>query len=106
MNYSIGKKGDIIGKIKINKGDSDFVNGILGTNADILLKKGEESNVEKIIEIPGSINAPINKDQKIGRVTLKKEGNNIANFDIVCEKSIKRANFLNNILRAIKYWFK
>jgi len=106
MNYSIGKKGDIIGKIKINKGDSDFVNGILGTNADILLKKGEESNVEKIIEIPGSINTPINKDQKIGRVTLKKEGNNIANFDIVCEKSIKRANFLNNILRAIKYWFK
>lgn len=106
VNYSAGKKGEVIGEIKINKGDSDFVNGVLGTNADILLKKGEESNVEKIIELPGSINAPVDKNQKIGRVTLKKNDKSIGHFDIVCEKSIKKASFFNNIFRAIKYWFK
>ena len=105
VNYSSGKKGDLIEKVKVIKGDSDFANGILKENADVLLKKGEESNIEKIIDIPDTINAPINKNQKIGEVILQKNGNNIAYFDIICEKDIKKAGFLNNIIRAVRYWF-
>lgn len=106
INYSFGQKGDIVKKVRVNKGDSDFINGVLEANADILLKKGEENSIEKIVKIPDSIAAPILKEQKIGEVILKKNGENVASFHVISDKDIKKAGFINNIRRAIRYWFK
>lgn len=105
INYSLGLKGDLIKKIKISKGDCDFVNAVLKDNANILLKKEEEQSIEKIIELPEVVKAPLEKNQQLGKIIVKKNGETIASFQIVCDKDIKKASFFNNIKRAVKYWF-
>ncbi len=106
VNYSIGQAGDQVRRIKVTKGDSDYVNGIFLYNADVMIRKGEEGNIEKFVHLPDQINAPISKGQKIGEIILKKDGKNLIIFEIVSDKAIKKASFIDNIRRAIKYWFR
>lgn len=105
INHSYGKKGDLIKQIKVNKGDSDNINAVLEANADILLKKGEEKGLEKIINLPDAIAAPLSQGQKIGEMIIIKDGEQIALFNLISDKEIEKASFVNNVIRAIKYWF-
>ncbi len=105
INHSFGKKGELVSKLKVNKGDSDFINAVFETNADVLLKKGEEQSIEKTIELPDSIAAPISKGQKIGELIVKKDGKKIASYNIISDAEVEKGSFINNIIRAIKYWF-
>ena len=105
ISHSFGKKGELVSKIKVNKGDSDFINAVFETNVDVLLKKGEEQSIEKAIELPDSIAAPISKGQKIGELIVKKDGEKIAFYNIVSDAEVEKGSFINNIIRAIKYWF-
>ncbi len=105
VNHSFGKKGELVKQVKVNKGDSESVDAVFETNADILLRKGEEKGLEKIFDLPDAIAAPLKQGQKIGEITIKKDGEQIASFNIISDKDIGKASFVNNILRAIKYWF-
>ncbi len=105
VNHSFGKKGETVKQIKVNKGDSDNVNAVFETNTDILLKKGEEKGIEKIFELPDTIAAPVTLGQKIGEMIIKKDGEKVASFNLVSDKDINKASFVNNVIRAIKYWF-
>lgn len=105
LNYSLGKKGDIIKKVSVGKGDRDHLNAVFETDADLLLKKGEEKSIEKILELPNKIPAPISKGQKIGEVIVRQNGQDISSFQIVSDDNIKKATIINNLKRAIRYWF-
>lgn len=105
VNHSFGKKGETVKQIKVNKGDSDNVNAVFETNTDILLKKGEEKGIEKIFELPDTIAAPVTLGQKVGEMIIKKDGEKVASFNLVSDKDINKASFVNNVIRAIKYWF-
>lgn len=105
LNYSLGQKGDIVKKVSINKGDKDHVNAIFEINADLLIKKGDEKSLEKIVKIPNRISAPISKGQKLGEVIIRQKGQDIANFQIISDDNINKATILNNLKRAIRYWF-
>lgn len=104
INYSLGQKGDIVKKIRIGKGNRDYVNGIFEGNADLLLRKGEEKDIEKIMNIPDKILAPVYKGQKLGEVIIKYKGQNIMNFQVISDDDIKKANLINNIKNAIRCW--
>lgn len=104
INYSLGQKGDIVKKIRIGKGNRDYVNGIFEGNADLLLRKGEEKDIEKIMNIPDKIVAPVYKGQKLGEVIIKYKGQNITNFQVISDDDIKKANLINNIKNAIRCW--
>lgn len=105
VNHSFGKKGETVKQIKVNKGDSDNVNAVFETNTDILLRKGEEKGIEKIFELPDTIAAPVTLGQKVGEMIIKKDGEKVASFNLVSDKDINKASFVNNVIRAIKYWF-
>lgn len=106
LNYSLGQKGDIVKKVSIDKGDKDYVNAVFETNADLLIKKGEEKSIEKILKLPNRIPAPISKGQKIGEVIIRQNGQDISSFQIVSDDNIKKATIINNLKRAIRYWLE
>ena len=66
-NYSykeFAKAGDCLKQINVNKGIDSYINLVYEENAGALIKKGEDKNIEEIINLNDNISAPIAKGQK------------------------------------------
>ena len=63
------KKDDILNTISINKGIIDTIDVVFENNAGVLIKKGDDKNIEQTITIDENISAPIQKGQKLGTAT-------------------------------------
>ena len=103
-SVTIGKKGDIVAQTKVNKGSEEFTNIVLGRDSFILVPEGSSSNVEKEINIPETIDAPIEIDRVIGELILQIDGKTIDKVDLVCEKKIEKANVLDMIKKIINMY--
>ena len=106
-NYSykeLAKKGTIIKEIEIEKGITPKTNAVVENDIGTLIKKGEEKNIEQIINIDDKIVAPINEGQKIGEIAYKLNGAEIAKVNIVCEKKIEKKTFFTIATHLYKNW--
>ena len=63
------KKDDILNTISINKGIIDTIDVVFENNAGVLIKKGDDKNIEQTITIDENISARIQKGQKLGTAT-------------------------------------
>ena len=63
------KKDDILDTISINKDVSPTVDVVFENNAGIIIKKGDDKNIEQTITIDENILAPVQKGQKLGTAT-------------------------------------
>lgn len=106
LNYSVGRKGDIVKKIKVNKGNLNYVEIVFEKDADLLLKKGEEKDLKKVLILPKEILAPISQGEKLGEVVVKKQGKDIGHFNLVSNSDIQKASFINNIKKSLHYWIR
>ena len=102
--YSIGKKGDIIKTIKVSKGNKDEINVILDNDINVLVKKGEEKQIERKLILPDKLSAPIFKGDKLGEIEVLKDGEKIQSISLIAQEDVAKATFLNNIYKAIRYW--
>lgn len=62
-----------------------FLKVLYGT----LLKKGEDKNIEEIINIQDSISAPISKSQKLGEISYVLNGETIGKANLIAENDVK-----------------
>lgn len=67
VTYS--NKGDIVQSINVEKGISSNVDVVFGSNAGTLIPKGQSSNITTTINLPDTIQAPIEEGQVLGNVT-------------------------------------
>lgn len=105
-SYSAGKRGDIVGEVKVAKGEKQKLNAVCNSDISLLLKKGSEKDLEKVINISETITAPIDKGQEIGELILKKGNNEIGRYPIVAEEDIPKASFINNLKKSFFYLFR
>ena len=63
-----------------------FLKVLYGT----LLKKGEDKNIEEIINIQDSISAPISKSQKLGEISYVLNGETIGKANLIAENDVKK----------------
>ena len=103
-SITIGKKGDPIGIIPVEKGKTNEVNVIFNKDAFILLPKGSQSNIEREYILPDSLVAPIEENSKIGELLIKLDGKVIDKIELVSKESVESANFIDmfkNIMRNL-----
>ena len=62
-----GKKGDLVKSITVDKGISSNVDAILSDNAGAIIEKGQENNVEQVLNLEENLHAPIEEGQKVRR---------------------------------------
>lgn len=61
-NYSyiqFAKKDSILCPINVTKGVSSVVNGVYAEDSGTLMQKGTDKNVEQVISVPDTIQAPV-----------------------------------------------
>lgn len=104
-SLTIGRKGDIVDKIIVQKGSKEEVDVSLEKDAYILLPINSTKEVEKEILLPKSVDAPVKKGEKIGDMILSIEGKEVEKINLVFNDSIDSAGFkdmfkktLNNFL--------
>lgn len=107
-NYQIvvivKKNEEIKKQITIINGNIDHVTGISKDEYAILLKKDENKTVEKKINVPNTIRAPIKKGQTIGDMMLYKEGKQIGKVVIITNQDVLAASLWDNMNKIIKRW--
>ena len=92
-NYGLYKvDGEVISGIPVQKGVKDSVDAEYSGFASIL-KKDLKKNIEKVIELPKSLEAPVKKGDVIGKVLYKLDGKDVGQSDILAMQDVEQISF-------------
>ena len=92
-NYAVNTQitaGDEVQKIAVEKGVDKEVGVVAGDSCSTLVKKGQEDNITKEIKIDEMITAPIEAGQKIGTMTISRDGEVIADIDLNASSTVEK----------------
>ena len=107
-NYScksFGKKGDVVTSARINKGLTSEIDLVLENDANVLIKKGNDSNVEQVLTINENIQAPINKGDILGKVNYTLNNEVLLEINLIASSSVQKNNLWNLTASIYRKWF-
>lgn len=107
-NYSykeFGKKGEVIGSIAIEKGVSQTVEVVLESDSGTLLPKGKDKSVVQEVQMEENRKAPIEKNQKVGEVVYKLDGEIIGKSNIIAKEKVEKMNLITMCQNIFEKWF-
>jgi|Deesub1362A_J573_1020465.scaffolds.fasta_scaffold09810_2 D-alanyl-D-alanine carboxypeptidase (penicillin-binding protein 5/6) len=96
------KKGEEIGKVRVEKGKLPEVIAISEQTLNTIMKRGEESEIEKKIELKEKIEAPVKKGEILGKAYALKNGKIINEVNLIAAFEVKRATFVDIIKKFLK----
>lgn len=105
-NISFGKKDDIVGIVKVQKGIISEIKAILEEDASLFIEKSKSSQVIQNISFNETVEAPIQKGTIIGQVTYSVGDNVVKTMNIVADQSVEKLNFINMTTNLYSNWFK
>lgn len=100
------KSGDIIRSVEVDKGAYTTVNVLYEQDACTLIKKGEEKNIEQIINLEDNILAPVYKGQKLGEIQYILNDEIINSVNLVAENDVKKSSILSISEKLFLRWFR
>jgi len=89
----------LLGNIKVNNAKNTDVEIFPINDTYILSRKDSLLTIEVIVD--DNLKAPINKGQKVGKVIINNNGQNIKEVDVVIGRDVEKANFLVRIYRYL-----
>ena len=98
------KKGDIFSNIEINKGINNNIDLEFENNSGVLLKKGEDKNIEQVVEIDENICAPIEKGQKLGSISYALDGETLTSCNLIANQSVDKINLFTMGKKVFYNW--
>lgn len=99
----VAQKGEVAQEIPVEKGKVNKVNVISKDSLNVLVKKGDENNIKKEINLPKAIKAPFVKGEKVGEIVVKNlEGKNIGKVDLVTENEVVGASIIDMLGKILK----
>ncbi len=101
----LANKGEVVKSIAVNKGIEASVNGILESKSGVLIKKGQDKEIQQVLELPDIISSPILEGQPIGSITYTLDGKEVGKVNIVAEKSVPKNTAFNMIENIYAKWF-
>lgn len=103
-SVKLSTKDEIIKEVQVEKGTNQYINAIYNDDKYYIVPKGTEDNLTQEINIPDTIQAPINKGDKIGEIIYSYNGDIIDTVDVVSEQDVKKMTFLNISSLILKRW--
>lgn len=103
--FTIEDGGVSAGEIPVEKGIELEVGSYVEKNSEFLLKKSDYEKIERVVEIPESLEAPVEKDTVIGMVKYVLDGEELGSVSILTDSGTERAGFFKLLWRKILSWF-
>ncbi|SFX02922.1 D-alanyl-D-alanine carboxypeptidase (penicillin-binding protein 5/6) [Thermoactinomyces sp. DSM 45891] len=106
-NYTFYKKGDLIAKVEVDKGDPEEMLIRAHHSMSILMKKGEDpKQYTKVVHFK-ELKAPIKQGETIGTIDFtNKEGKVVTHLEITSSRDIQEASLWNAIQKVFTDIFK
>ena len=101
----LATRGTVLKEADVNKGVNAKVNLVLESDVGVLLKKGEDKNIEQTVNIEENIVAPVQEGKKVGEVVYSLNGEEIGRSNVVAEKTIEKKTFFSIASYVYKKWF-
>lgn len=99
-SITIGKKGETIVNIPLEKGDEISIDLILERDAYALIPKDNKGKVDKEVKYPDKILLPIEKGQIIGELLISIEGKEIDRINLIAKNDVNSAGLLKLLKRT------
>jgi D-alanyl-D-alanine carboxypeptidase (penicillin-binding protein 5/6) len=105
-SVTIGRKGDVIGKVLVQKGTSQYLEAVLERDAYLLLPKGQSKEITKEIVLPDYVNTPIKTGDIIGQLIIKVEGQEMDKVNLVAKNDVGRATLKNMLFKIFMNYIR
>ncbi|MBZ2173773.1 D-alanyl-D-alanine carboxypeptidase [Schnuerera sp. xch1] len=101
-SIAIGRKGDVIDRVLVYKGDAQYTEAVLERDSFLLLPKGSTGNVTKEIVLPDFIESPIEEGEEIGQLIIKVDGKEMDRVKLVSIKRVGKATLKEMFKKTLK----
>lgn len=91
----------LFGEVEIIRGVQESIRPVVTGVVPLTLKAGEKSQLETEIELCENAQAPIEKNQTLGTVTLKIGEREIASYNLVSENFVEKTNIGHIMVRFL-----
>lgn len=92
----------LIGEVEILRGTSESIKPVINGIEPLTLKSGEKSRIETEISLSENVEAPIEKNQTLGTVTLKIDDKEIAKYNLVSDIYVEKTNLGHIMIRFLR----
>ncbi len=92
-----------IDKLDVWLGKEDQVEVYINKDVYKIIKKAQKRLLKISINYTGPIEAPIKKDQVVGKLKVIYDENNIGEYDLLASKDIKKVNMFSRLLKSLNY---
>lgn len=104
-NRVIYKKGQLIGRIQVDKGEKSMIEVRSPRQFSVLMKKGENAADYRTGIQWEKLKAPIRKGDLLGAVEVVKEGKTVSRMELVSARDIPKAGLWSLLKRTAKKMF-
>ncbi len=99
------KKNQIIKPdIRVTGGKEEYINGIISSNVNFLIKSDESTEFVQDIEIDEKITAPLEKGEKIGTLTIRQDDRIIETLDIISDRDVFKGSCIIKFKKIFNEW--
>lgn len=102
----VAEKNELVGSATVDKGMLGFTDLRAGEDIQVLVPKGSASDISYSVKPLGKLSAPVSEGQKAGKITVTKNGEQIAMYDLYADTDVKRADYKTLIIRSIEALMK
>ena len=91
-------------KVKVNGGKQEYLTIKSNESYSYFGIKGQKVSLDIEYKLPENIKAPIKEGDKIGNISIYKDGILIKEVDLVSAETINKQSFTDLIKKVIKSW--
>ena len=99
----IAKSETPIDKVDVWLGKENQVDVYVDQDIYKTIKKGQKRLLKVSIDYTGPVEAPITKNQKIGKLKVVYDQNLLGEYDLLASKDIRKVNIFSRLLKSINY---
>lgn len=103
---TLAEKGEKIKKVKMEKGNPYQFYAVTGEKATAFVQKGSEKEVTKKAVLNKDLKLPLAAGDQVGRLDIYAGEKKLGSCNLVCDRTVEKADFITFSIRKIKNLFK
>ncbi len=100
----VAERGEEIQEVIIEKGLLEKMSVITEEALYVMVKKGEDSEIEKKVVLDGIFTAPIERGQKLGELIAYSGDKEIGRVNLIAKDKVEESNLMTMLKKILKRW--
>ncbi len=106
-NYTVCplRSPDAVPPVRVDLGETDSVQPVYGGDAGMLIEKNKLGDVQYEFSLPQNVSAPVEKDQKLGELIVRSDGEEMARVPLLAQSAVAKLTVPRMYGRALSRLF-